>query len=125
MTVPPALTPADMAAIGAELGVLRPDTCTIKRPTGSRDRGGAPTTTASDVATVDCRVMMAGTATIERIMGGRFAPAADHIIAIPLGTDVANDDVVERASDGRRFDVIYVPRPSFAFEINVACRATS
>lgn len=124
--MPEVLTDAEMNAISDELiaaGVM-PDSCVIKRPSTGRDAGGAPLSGGeSTVATVACRVGLAGTASVERVMGGRFGPDADYLVALPRGTDVQTDDAIE--VNGMRLDVIYAARPSFHVAINVACRATT
>jgi hypothetical protein len=116
----PFLTSAEMDAIGAEFAIARADTCVIKRPTGGRDAGGAPTTAGSTVATVACRVDPHRRLPLERIFGGHLGAESQHVIAFPRGTDVANDDQIT-VNGTTVYDVIEVERISFAFELNVTC----
>jgi hypothetical protein len=119
----PAIDDALMASVSRDLGVLRSDVCVIRRPLTTRDAGGAPIDGWSSSAPVDCRVDVAGTRPIERVMGGTFAPDADYLISFPVGTDVDNDDQID--ARGVTYDVITVLNTTYAFETTAACRTSS
>lgn len=117
-----ALTPAEMDEIGAELVVLRPATCLIRRRSSTPDAGGGRQETFTDGATVSCRVAPANRAVIVGISGGQVVPEADFVIPVPRGTVVERGDQV--VTGGVTYAVLNDPdAPSFQFELMLAVKA--
>lgn len=101
----PALTQGQMHRIGRAFSVLRPDVCLIKRRVSLVDAANAPITDALDtVASAECRVDETASAVL-RVAGPAFAGANAAIIALPLGTTVQDQDVIEVERTGARYVV--------------------
>lgn len=136
VAVRPIFTEAEMDQIGAELAILRPDTCTISRPTSGKDSAGAPVSGPFVyVVTAPCRVDASGLQGAERVTGPRYISEGRFSVALPRHTDVRNDDRIEvfnqlyvagdpdpTPGTGTSLDVVYASQlPSFHFEITVQC----
>lgn len=121
--VAPVLTETEMDAIGQELALLRPSVCTIQKPSGERDAGGAPVSSQyGTIAVVDCRVDAAGTAAVERVAGPRFGADADFIVSVPRGTDIRAGYRIK--ANEKTLEVVYAPEAaSISFELAALCRS--
>ena len=124
--VAPALSSADLDAIGDELAVLRPDTCVISRPDpDALDAAGASTDAYEVIATLACRVDVAGTRAIERIFGGRFAAEADYVVFVHrrYAASVHSDYRIEVS--GIMLEVVHDPSAaSFEAELAIPCTSS-
>ena len=98
------LSSAELTAMRATQDENLPDTCTISRATLAADGMGGFTETWATVATVACRLGVAGTRPNEATTSDQVRNVADFVFTLPNGTNVLNGDRIVLGS--RTFDVV-------------------
>ena len=98
------LSAAELAGFRATQDENLPDTCTISRATLVADGMGGFTETWATVATVACRLGVAGTRPNEVESSEQLRNVADFVFTFPRGTSVLNGDRIVMGI--RTFDVV-------------------
>lgn len=98
------LSTAELTGFRATQAENLPDTCTISRATLAADGMGGHAETWATVATVACRLGVAGTRPNEAASSDQVRNAADFVFTLPRGTSVLNGDRIVLGT--RTFDVV-------------------
>jgi hypothetical protein len=120
------LSEVDMNEISAALDVLRPSTCVVSRPTGEVDEAGADLGQYDTVGAFECRIDEGvGGMPFARTLGPAVISKATAIISFARGVSLQAHDLIEDEAKSRLFRVIYVPDPSYSFEVAVPVTAAT
>lgn len=130
--MPSLLSPADLAAIGRVRGdgwetrlAVSGQTCTVLRPTQTRNPVTGYATSYNPVAVVSCVVAAPGIRPQDARVGEALRAQTAATVTVPAGTDVRKDDRI-RDQAGVEYEVIGQPIPvPNAPTLTVAVEATT